>query len=105
MGLALVALDVAVSAAGPLLVRVVVDVIEREPAGRLLTRLTGDVATLSQLLQEGLRSTAVGLLSVAVMALVLVVRDLELVIAQVDPLLVGVASLGYRILAQRVYDR
>ncbi|ACU54930.1 ABC transporter related [Acidimicrobium ferrooxidans DSM 10331] len=86
--------------------RLGIDVFEREPSGRLVTRLTSDVETMSQLLQNGLVSAIVGIATVVVIAVVLVALEprLALVALVAVPVLV-VATVVYRAIAQRAYDR
>lgn len=86
--------------------RLGIDVFEREPSGRLVTRLTSDVETMSQLLQNGLVSAIVGIATVMVIAGILVALEprLALITLVAVPVLV-VATLVYRAVAQRAYDR
>lgn len=86
--------------------RLGVDFYEREMAGRIVTRMTNDVQTLSQLLQNGLVNALVSLatfLGIAILLFVMNVK-LALVALAVVPFLV-VATIVYRIRAERAYDR
>jgi ATP-binding cassette subfamily B protein len=86
--------------------RLGMDFYEREPAGRIVTRMTSDIQTLSQLLQNGLVSALVGVASVLGIAAVLFALDVRLALAAlaVLPVLVA-ATVGYRLVAARAYDR
>jgi len=86
--------------------RLGIDFYEREQTGRILTRMTNDILTLSQLLQNGLVNTVVGLATVVGVAALLLAMDarLALVALAVLPVLL-VATAVYRQLASRAYDR
>ncbi len=86
--------------------RLGVDFYERELAGRIVTRMTNDVQTLSQLLQNGMVNALVSLLSFVGIAIALFVMNvhLALVAVAVIPVLV-VATVIYRYRASRAYDR
>jgi len=86
--------------------RLGVDFYERELAGRIVTRMTNDVQTLSQLLQNGMVNALVSLGSFVGIAIVLFVLNAKLaaVTIAVIPLLV-VATVIYRYRASRAYDR
>lgn len=86
--------------------RLGVDFYERELAGRIVTRMTNDVQTLSQLLQNGMVNALVSLLSFVGIAIALFVMNvhLALVTVAVIPVLV-VATVIYRYRASRAYDR
>jgi len=86
--------------------RLGVDFYEREMAGRIVTRMTNDVQTLSQLLQNGLVNALVSLATFVGIAILLFVMDvkLALVALAVLPLLIG-ATVIYRVRAEKAYDR
>jgi len=77
--------------------RLGLDYYEREPAGRIMTRMTTDVDALSSFLQTGLSTLAVSSLTVlgVLLALVLLDGSLALVVLAQLPLLV-VATLVFR---------
>jgi ATP-binding cassette subfamily B protein len=86
--------------------RLGLDFYEHEMAGRLLTRVTADVDTLSDLLQNGFVNAAVSFVMFVGMAVVLLVLNLTLglvVLALVIPLIIG--TLVYRRLSAAAYDR
>ncbi|MGH8999016.1 MAG: ABC transporter ATP-binding protein, partial [Acidimicrobiia bacterium] len=77
---------------------------ERFTAGRVISRLTSDVESLGELMQEGLQALVVAALSVASIGIVLVVLDppLGLVALATLPVLV-VVTRQYRRRAERAY--
>jgi len=86
--------------------RLGVDFYEGELAGRIVTRMSNDVQTLSQLLQNGLVNALVSLGSFVGIAIVLFVMNarLALVTVSVVPLLV-LATFVYRRRAAVAYDQ
>lgn len=100
---ALVALRVRVFAH---LQRLGLDFYDREMAGRLLTRMTSDVDTLSNLIQTGLINAVVSLVSFVGMAAVLLVLSplLALAVLALVPPLVG-ATHWFRMRSASAYDR
>ncbi len=86
--------------------RLGVDFYDREMTGRVLTRITSDVDTLSQLLQSGLVNALVNGVSFLGAVAVLCVLNLHLalvVLLVVPPLLV--ATLIYQRFSRHAYDR
>jgi ATP-binding cassette subfamily B protein len=77
--------------------RLGLDYYEREPAGRIMTRMTTDVDALSNFLQRGLTSLLVSALTVVGVLLALVLLDpaLALVVFALLPLLI-VATMLFR---------
>ena len=85
--------------------RLGVDFYDREMTGRILTRITSDVDTLSQLLQAGLVNAFVNGVSFAGVAVILCVLDLRLalvVLCVIPPL--AVATVMYQKKSRRAYD-
>jgi ATP-binding cassette subfamily B protein len=84
--------------------RLGLDFYEREMAGRIMTRMTTDVEALSQLLQSGLVSAVVNLITfVGVAGLLLAMNtELALVTMTVVPPLVA-ATVAFRRLSDRAY--
>ncbi|MCU1669094.1 MAG: transporter, partial [Blastococcus sp.] len=78
--------------------RLGLDYYEREPAGRIMTRMTTDVDALSSFLQSGLTSLVVSTLTVVgvLVALVLLDTALALVVIALLPLLVAATVLFRR---------
>jgi ATP-binding cassette subfamily B protein len=86
--------------------RLGIDFYEREQTGRIVTRMTNDVLTLSQLLQNGLVNTVVGLATVVGVAVALLVMDTRLALLALAVLPVLLAcTVVYQRLASRAYDR
>ncbi|MGQ0825711.1 MAG: ABC transporter ATP-binding protein [Actinomycetota bacterium] len=85
--------------------RLGVDYYEQEMAGRVMTRMTTDIDSLSQLLQQGLITALVNLVSfVGVgVALTLMNPPLALVAAAVLPPLI-IATLWFRAQSSRAYE-
>jgi ATP-binding cassette subfamily B protein len=88
------------------LLRLGVDYYDREMTGRVLTRMTSDVDTLSQLVQSGLVNALVNLASFFGVALVLCYLDLHLalyVLAVLPPFVIG--TFVYQRVSRQAYDR
>ena len=85
--------------------RLGLDFYEREPAGRIMTRLTTDVDSLSQFLQTGLAQAVVSLLTVVGVAVALLLTDVALaaVALAVLPVLI-VATVVFRRVSSRAYS-
>ena len=85
--------------------RLGLDYYEREPAGRIMTRMTTDVDALSSFLQTGLISMFVSLLTIVgvLVALVLLDGPLSLVLLGMLPVLL-VATLLFRRFAVPTYS-
>jgi ATP-binding cassette subfamily B protein len=86
--------------------RLGVDFYDRTEAGRIMTRMTSDVDTVSQLLQVGLINAIVAVVTCIGMAGVLVILNVHLalvVLAVVPP--AAVATVWYRRTAGPAYDR
>jgi ATP-binding cassette subfamily B protein len=86
--------------------RLGVDFYDREMTGRVLTRMTSDVDTLSQLLQSGLVNALVNGVSFFGVAVILCVLNLHLaliVLCVIPPLVV--ATVVYQRKSRRAYDR
>jgi ATP-binding cassette subfamily B protein len=86
--------------------RLALDFYEREMAGRIMTRMTTDVESLSQLLQTGLINALVNLFSFVGVAIALVVMDFRLSLvtfAVLPPLLAG--TWWFRQRSRRAYDQ
>ena len=86
--------------------RLALDYYDREMAGRVLTRMTSDVETLSQLLQNGMINAVVNLSTFGGMTAVLFIMNAELAAAimVIVPALV-VATVIFRNLSAKAYDR
>jgi ABC-type multidrug transport system fused ATPase/permease subunit len=72
--------------------RLSLDYYDQQMAGKIMTKMTSDVEALAQLLQQGLLTAMVSLLSCAGVAIVLVVLDPMLALAMlivVPPLVIG----------------
>ena len=85
--------------------RLGLDFYDRFPAGRILTRMTSDVDALSNLLQTGVISAVLGLISFAGMAAVVVVLNWKLallILVVVPP--TALVSVWYRRTASEAYD-
>ena len=88
------------------LLRLSVDYYDREMTGRVLTRMTSDVDTLSQLVQSGLVNALVSLASFLGVAAVLCYLDLHLalyVLAVLPPFVIG--TFVYQRISRQAYDR
>jgi ATP-binding cassette subfamily B protein len=84
--------------------RLGIDFYEREMAGRVMTRMTTDVESLSTLLQNGLIQAIVSLLTLAGVAVVLVVMSPALALATYTVLVpLAVATVWFRRLSSRAY--
>ncbi|HEX4539908.1 MAG TPA: ABC transporter ATP-binding protein [Acidimicrobiales bacterium] len=86
--------------------RLALDFYEREMAGRIMTRMTTDVESLSQLLQTGLVNALVNLFSFVGVAIALIVMDFRLSLvtfAVMPPLLAG--TWWFRQRSRRAYDQ
>src|SRR5205807_4381846 len=86
--------------------RLGIDFYEREMAGRIMTRMTTDVESLSQLLQNGLINAVVNLVTfvgVAIALFVMNVRLAAVTMLVVPPLVV--ATLWFRRRFDRAYLR
>src|SRR5699024_3999008 len=82
--------------------RLGIDFYERRSAGRIVTRRTSDVESLSSLLQNGLIQAIVSLLSLAGVALVLLVMNPALSLATyVDLVPLVVATVWFRRMSNR----
>jgi ATP-binding cassette subfamily B protein len=80
------------------------DFYEREMAGRIMTRMTTDVESLSTLLQNGLIQAIVSLLTLAGVAVVLLVMNPALSLATYVVLIpLVVATIWFRRLSNRAY--
>ncbi len=83
-----------------------VDFYDRTQAGRIMTRMTSDVDTVSQLFQVGLINALVAVVTCIGMALVLFILNVELalvVLCVVPP--AAIATIWYRRTAGPAYDR
>lgn len=86
--------------------RLGLDFYEREPSGRILTRMTSDVDALGQLFQVGFTSALVSAATFAGLAVVLVVMDAELAfVALLTTPLLAVATTWFRRRSAAAYDR
>jgi ATP-binding cassette subfamily B protein len=88
------------------LLRLGVDYYDREMTGRVLTRMTSDVDTLSQLVQSGLVNALVNLASFFGVAAVLCYLDIHLalyVLAVLPPFVLG--TFVYQRTSRQAYDR
>ncbi|HEX2047189.1 MAG TPA: ABC transporter ATP-binding protein [Acidimicrobiales bacterium] len=84
--------------------RLGIDYYDQEMAGRIMTRMTTDVESLSTLLQTGLINAVVGLLTLVGVALVLLVMNPVLSIATYVVLVpLVVATIWFRRLSTRAY--
>jgi ATP-binding cassette subfamily B protein len=86
--------------------RLALDFYEREMAGRIMTRMTTDVESLSQLLQTGLVNALVNLFSFVGVGIALIVMDARLSVvtfAVLPPLLAG--TWWFRQRSRRAYDQ
>jgi len=84
--------------------RLGIDYYEREMAGRIMTRMTTDVEALSTLLQNGLISAVVAVLTLVGVALVLLVMNPALSLATCTVLLpLVIATIWFRRLSGRAY--
>jgi len=86
--------------------RLGMDFYDHEMTGRILTRMTSDVDTLSQLLQSGLLNALVYLVQFAGVIVVLATRNTHLillVLTVVPPLAIG--TVWFRLQSRRAYDR
>ena len=84
--------------------RLGIDYYEREMAGRIMTRMTTDVESLSTLLQNGLISAVVSVLTLVGVALVLLVMNPALSLATCTVLVpLVVATIWFRRLSNRAY--
>jgi ATP-binding cassette subfamily B protein len=86
--------------------RLGLDFYDREMSGRILTRITSDVDTISSLLQSGLINALVNAISFLGVAAILAVMNVHLallVLAVVPPL--AVSTVWYRLHSSRAYDR
>jgi ATP-binding cassette subfamily B protein len=86
--------------------RLSLDYYDQEMAGRVMTRMTSDVDTLSQLLQNGLINAVVNLTTFVGMAVLLLAMNVELalVVLLIVPALV-VATVIFRSRSARAYDK
>ncbi|HEX8518081.1 MAG TPA: ABC transporter ATP-binding protein, partial [Pseudonocardia sp.] len=84
--------------------RLGLDYYERELSGRIMTRLTTDVESMSTFLQTGLAEAVLSVIVVVGIAVALLVTDLELALVALSglPLLVA-ATLWFRALSSRAY--
>jgi len=84
--------------------RLGIDYYEREMAGRIMTRMTTDVEALSTLLQNGLITGVVAVLTLVGVAVVLIVMNLELWLATCTVLVPLVAAtIWFRRRSDRAY--
>jgi ATP-binding cassette subfamily B protein len=84
--------------------RLGIDYYEREMAGRIMTRMTTDVESLSTLLQNGLINAVVSVLTLAGVAVVLVVMNPALSLATCTVLLPLIAAtVWFRRVSNRAY--
>ncbi|MGH8996937.1 MAG: ATP-binding cassette domain-containing protein, partial [Acidimicrobiales bacterium] len=86
--------------------RLGMDFYDHEMTGRILTRMTSDVDTLSQLLQSGLLNALVYVVQFVGVIVILSTRNAHLiliVLTVVPPLAVG--TVWFRIQSTRAYDR
>jgi len=85
--------------------RLGMDFYDHEMTGRILTRMTSDVDTLSQLLQSGLLNALVYLVQFVGVIVILATRNTHLillVLTVVPPLAIG--TVWFRIQSRRAYD-
>ncbi len=85
--------------------RLGMDFYDHEMTGRILTRMTSDVDTLSQLLQSGLLNALVYLVQFIGVIVILSTRNVHLlllVLLVVPPLAIG--TVWYRVQSTRAYD-
>lgn len=88
------------------LLRLGIDFYDREMAGRVMTRMTTDVEAQSNLLQTGLVTAVVSLLSFVGVAAVLLVMDLPLALVALSVLIpLGIATHLYRKRSAVIYAR
>ncbi|HET7486599.1 MAG TPA: ABC transporter ATP-binding protein [Acidimicrobiales bacterium] len=81
------------------------DYYDRELPGRIMTRMTTDVESLSTLLQNGLINALVSLLSFVGVAVIMLAMNVRLTVATMVVLLpLVVATLWFRHLSTRAYD-
>jgi len=86
--------------------RLGMDFYDHEMTGRILTRMTSDVDTLSSLLQSGLLNALVYLVQFAGVVVILFTRNAHLillVLTVVPPL--AIATVWFRVQSTRAYDR
>jgi len=84
--------------------RLGIDFYEREAAGRIMTRMTTDVESLSTLLQNGLISAVVSLLTLVGIAVVLVTMNVRLWLATCSVLVpLVVATIWFRRRSSQAY--
>jgi len=84
--------------------RLGIDYYEREMAGRIMTRMTTDVEALSTLLQNGLISGVVSLLTLVGVAVVLITMNVQLWLATCTVLVpLVVATIWFRRRSDRAY--
>ncbi|HTJ74877.1 MAG TPA: ABC transporter ATP-binding protein [Acidimicrobiales bacterium] len=84
--------------------RLGIDFYEREMAGRIMTRMTTDVESLSTLLQNGLINAIVSILTLVGVALVLLTMNPALSLATYSVLVpLVVATVAFRRLSSRAY--
>ena len=84
--------------------RLGIDYYEREMAGRIMTRMTTDVESLSTLLQNGLINAIVGVLTLAGVGVVLLTMNLKLSLATGTVLVpLVLATIWFRRLSDRAY--
>ena len=84
--------------------RLGLDYYEREMAGRIMTRMTTDVESLSTLLQNGLINAIVGVLTLVGVALVLCTMNVQLSLATCTVLVpLVLATIAFRRLSNRAY--
>ncbi len=78
---------------------------DRESAGRIMTRMTTDVEALSTLLQHGLITAVVGILSFGGVAIVLLVMNVALSLATFAVLIpLVIATVWFRRRSRHAYD-
>ncbi len=84
--------------------RLGLDFYDRESAGRIMTRMTTDVESLSQLLQTGLVNAVVSLLTLVGVAVVLLTMNVQLSLATLAMLIpLTVATMWFRRRSDRAY--
>ncbi len=84
--------------------RLGIDFYEREAAGRIMTRMTTDVESLSTLLQNGLINAVVAMLSLVGIAVVLVTMNVELWLATCTGLVpLVLATIWFRRRSNQAY--
>ncbi len=87
------------------LLRLGMDFYDHEMTGRILTRMTSDVDTLSQLLQSGLLNALVYLVQFFGVIVILAHANSHLILVVLGRPAVGHRTVWFRIQSRRAYDR